>query len=49
MTEEKVIRVKVEHELSPDTERFVNRITNKVMQDLSEIVETFGRVFGSQY
>lgn len=49
MTEEEVIRVKVEHELSPKTEQFVDRITNKIMQELSNIVETFGRVFGSQY
>jgi hypothetical protein len=49
MPEEKVIRVKVEHELSRETEQYIDRVTDNIMQDLSEIVETFGRVFGSQY
>ncbi len=49
MAEEKVIRLKVEHELSPETQRFVSHVADDVMQELSEIVETFGRVFGSQY
>lgn len=49
MAEEKVIRVHVTHELSPQSEQVMREVVADLIDGFKDIAETFGRVFGSQF
>ena len=47
--ERKVIDVRVEHELSPRTEKVIDDVVYEVMDRLDEIVKDFANVFAAQF
>lgn len=49
MPEEKVIKVEVEHHLSPETEQLVRDVTYDFIEEFSKTIEEFGRMFSSQF
>lgn len=48
MAEEKVIKVQVEHHLSPKSEQFIKEVTYEVIDQLTQEMKEFSRTYAAQ-
>ncbi|MDY6770486.1 MAG: hypothetical protein SV186_00850 [Candidatus Nanohaloarchaea archaeon] len=49
MPEDQTIKVEVEHHLSPQTEQMVRELTFEVVDEITNEMEEFARMFSSQF